>query len=136
MSMKQTVLAFLERINAHDVDGIVALLADDYTFVNSSGDRFQGRQFMRDTWEAQFRQHPDFRIRVQRVIADEEGVGVFGWAEGTYSPKGEIDEENHWEVPSAFWGIAKGGKMTHWQVFSDASIVFDVMKTVESGRSD
>ena len=135
--MKETVLAFIERINQHDVEGIMSLLADDYVFVNSSGDRFQGRQFMRETWRSQFEQHPDFEIDVERIVADSEAVGVFGWSKGTYRPlsrPGEADEEDHWEVPAAFLGIARGGKMVHWQVFSDASIVFDVIKQKAEGE--
>ena len=126
--MKQTILNFIDRINAHDVDGILALMHDDYQFVNSAGDRFNGREFMRQTWRAQFADHPDFRIRVQRVIADDDGVAVFGVSEGTYSPDGTRREENRWEVPAAFLGLARDNKVTHWQVFSDASIVFDLIK--------
>ena len=84
---KQTVLAFVEAINDHDVDAIVGLLSADYEFVNSSGDRFhQGRQFFRDEWASQFAKHPDFRIRIGKVIADESGVALFGYSEGTYAP--------------------------------------------------
>jgi predicted ester cyclase len=129
-NMKQTVLAFIDRINQHDVEGIVHMLSDDYHFVNSAGDKFAGRDFMRETWQSQFSQHPDFKLRVQRVIADDEGVAVFGWSEGTYAPDGIFRDENRWEVPAAFLGVARDGKMTHWEVYSDASIVFDLMKSV------
>jgi ketosteroid isomerase-like protein len=129
LAMKEAVLAFIDRINQHDVEGIIGMLAEDYHFVNSAGDRFAGRPFMRETWQSQFALHPDFNIRVQRIIADDDGVAVFGWSEGTYAPDGVMRDENRWEVPAAFLGIAHEGKITHWQVFSDASIVFDLMKT-------
>jgi ketosteroid isomerase-like protein len=129
--MKATVLEFVERINAHDVDGILDLMSDDYRFINSAGDTFRGKAFMRATWRAHFTQYPDFQIKVERVIADEGGVAVFGMAQGTLLRDGQIYEENHWEIPSAFLGVARDGKMTHWQVFSDASIVFDLMKANE-----
>jgi ketosteroid isomerase-like protein len=131
MGMKETVLEFVERINSHDVDGILDLMAEDYRFVNSAGDTFRGKAFMRATWRAHFVQYPDFQIRVDRVIADDEAVAVFGLAQGTLTRNGEMFEENHWEIPSAFLGIAKDGKMTHWQVFSDASIVYDLIKANE-----
>ena len=129
IAMKETVLAFIDRINQHDVEGIVGMLSEDYHFVNSAGDRFAGRPFMRETWQSQFSLHPDFNIRVQRIIADDDGVAVFGWSEGTYAPDGVMRDENRWEVPAAFLGIAHEGQITHWQVFSDASIVFDLMKS-------
>ena len=96
---------------------------------SASGDRFRDLEFMRQTWQAQFTDHPDFTIRVQRVIADDEGVAVFGWSEGTYSPDGMQREENHWEVPVAFLGLARDGKIVYWEVFSDTSIVFDIIKS-------
>jgi len=129
--MKQTILKFIERINAHDVDGIMALVSKDYEFVNSSGDHFHDLKFLRDTWRAQFENHPDFKIRVQHVICDPDGerVGVFGFSEGTYSPDGVLREENHWEVPAAFLGIVRDGKLAYWETYSDASIVFDLIKS-------
>jgi len=127
--MKETVLNFIDRINAHDVDGIMALVHSQYEYVNSSGEHFKDRQFIRDTWTAQFKNHPDYRICVQRVIADTEGVGIFGTAEGTYAPDGSLREEDHWEVPSAFLCIAREGKVTYFESYADASIVFSVMKS-------
>ena len=127
--MKETVLKFIDRINAHDVDGIMALVSDQYEYVNSSGEHFRDNQFIRETWRAQFENHPDYRIRVQRVVADSEGVGIFGIAEGTYAPDGKLREEDHWEVPSAFLCIAREGKVTYFESYSDASIIFSVMKS-------
>jgi predicted ester cyclase len=132
MNMKDTVLAFVDRINAHDVEGIVALMDDDYRFVNSAGDTFKGKAFMRDTWRAHFKQYPDFAIRVERVISDEHAVALFGSAGGTYTPEqGQMLDENHWEVPTAFLGMAENGKMLHWQVYSDTAMIFDLIKANE-----
>jgi ketosteroid isomerase-like protein len=131
--MKKAVLAFIERINAHDVPGIVALMADDYQFVNSSGDKFAGKAFMQDTWAEQFRTIPDFQIAVQRVVADGDGVAVFGASHGTYAPDGLLREEMEFEVPAAFLGIARGGKITYWQVYSDSSIVYDLIRSRAGG---
>jgi ketosteroid isomerase-like protein len=127
--MKQTILKFIERINAHDVDGIMALVSKDYEFVNSSGDHFHDLKFLRDTWRAQFENHPDFKIRADHVICDGQRVGVFGFSEGTYSPDGVLREENHWEVPAAFLGIVRDNKVAYWETYSDASIVFDLIKS-------
>jgi ketosteroid isomerase-like protein len=136
MTMKETVLAFIDRINAHDVDGVIDLMAEDYKFVNSAGDTFQGREMMRDTWREQFKLYPDFKIKIQQTVADEHGVGIFGMSLGTYSPPdGHVDEENHWEVPAAFLGIARNGKMTYWQTWSDSSWVFDIIEANEEEQS-
>ena len=42
-----TVLAFLEQINARNVDGLCALMTDDYVILNGLGNRMQGRESMR-----------------------------------------------------------------------------------------
>ena len=131
--LRATALAFVERINAHDVDGIVGLLSDDYQFVNSSGDQFSGREFMRETWLDQFAKHPDFRIRVRTIIADENGVAIFGFSEGTYAPDGQIREENKWSVPAAHLMTASGGRITYYETFSDASMVYDLMQAHGGG---
>jgi len=54
---------------------------------NSAGDTFRGKPFMRDTWRAQFAQHPDFEIQIKRVIADDQGVAVFGMSKGNADPR-------------------------------------------------
>ena len=116
---REAAIAFIEAINAHDVDGIVALLSADYEFVNSQGDRFTGEAFMRETWADQFNKHPDFRIRVGRVVADEVAVAMFGFSEGTYAPDGVLRTENRWSVPAAFLLMSREGKISYFESFSD-----------------
>lgn len=128
---KQAALAFIEKINAHDVDGIVDSLSPDYEFVNSSGDRFHGSKFMRDEWTDQFRKHPDFRIRIGRVVADAQAVAIFGYSEGTYAPTGKLVPENRWSVPAAFLIMSRDGNITYFESFSDASMVYDMMQAVD-----
>lgn len=132
---KTTALAFIEKINTHDVDGIVASLSPDYEFVNSSGDHFHGSGFMRDEWTAQFKKHPDFKIRIGRVVADREAVAIFGYSEGTYAPDGKLTPENRWSVPAAFLLMSRDGKITYFESFSDASMVYDMMQATDADPS-
>jgi predicted ester cyclase len=129
---RDAAVAFIEAINAHDVEHIVALLAADYEFVNSQGDRFQGEAFMRETWADQFNKHPDFRIRVGRLVADEEAVAIFGFSEGTYAPDGQLRVENRWSVPAAFLLMSREGKVSYFESFSDASMVYDLIQAATS----
>ena len=46
MSPKETILAFLEAINAHDVDSLAELMTDDHTFVDPYGNEVAGREPM------------------------------------------------------------------------------------------
>ena len=133
-TQRDAAVAFFEAINAHDVERIVALLSADYEFVNSQGDRFQGESFMRETWADQFNKHPDFRIRVGRVIADEEAVAMFGFSEGTYAPDGQLRSENRWSVPAAFLLMSREGKISYFESFSDASMVYDLIQASSASQ--
>lgn len=128
---RQAALSFIDRINSHDVDGIVDSLSPDYEFVNSSGDHFHGSKFMRDEWTAQFKKHPDFKIRIGRVVADGQAVAIFGYSEGTYAPDGKLVPENRWSVPAAFLIMSRDGNITYFESFSDASMVYDMMQAVD-----
>lgn len=44
--MKETILAFIDRINAHDVDGIAGLMSDNHTFIDAHGNQVDGKDKM------------------------------------------------------------------------------------------
>lgn len=125
---RDTVVKFIDRINAHDVAGIVGLMDEEYRFINSSGDSFHGVSFMRDEWTKHFERYPDFQIKTTAVLSGPEGVAVIGEAAGTYTSDDPIEEDDHWQIPAAFFGKARNGKMIHWQVFADSSVVFEIIK--------
>lgn len=51
VSPPDAVRAFVKRINAHDSDGLIALMAPQYAFVDSLGNRFP-HAMARDRWRA------------------------------------------------------------------------------------
>lgn len=130
--MRQVVTAFIERINAHDVDGIINLMSEDFQYVNSAGDIARGRPFMRQEWRKYFIDYPDYQIHVEHLIGGPDGVGVFGSAEGTFAADDEEYDENHWLVPAAWFGTSRDGKIIHWQTYSDPSIVLDIKSQHEA----
>lgn len=132
--MRQTVLAYVDAINAHDVNGIINLMSENFSYTNSAGDTVHGRAYMRQEWRKYFDTYPDFEIHVERVIADENGVAVFGSAEGTYATADSDPDANHWHVRAAYLGLTQGGKITVWQSFSDNSIVFDIISEHQAGH--
>ena len=66
-----TVLAFLEQINARNVDGLCALMTDDHVFLDGLGNRMQGRESMRKGWAEYFRMFPDYRVSHTDVFCRE-----------------------------------------------------------------
>jgi hypothetical protein len=63
---------------------------------------------------------------IEKALEWDQPPGIRKMLQGMLD--GVMRDENRWEVPAAFLGIAHEGKMTHWEVYSDASIVFDLMK--------
>jgi ketosteroid isomerase-like protein len=115
----EVVLAFMERINAGDVDGIVALLTDDHVFVDGLGNRVVGKEKMRGGWKYYFSMFPDYRVSHEEVFADRDVVAVFGSATGTLAVKGALPKENHWEAPAAWKAVVRDGKIAEWRVYCD-----------------
>jgi ketosteroid isomerase-like protein len=44
--MKETILAFIDCINAHDVERLGALMSDDHTFIDAHGNQVSGKDKM------------------------------------------------------------------------------------------
>src|SRR5882724_738836 len=87
MTNKETMLAFIERINAHDVEGIGALMSDDHTFIDAHGNQVTGREKMIAGWRGYFAWFPDYFIEVTDVFDDGERLALFGFAGGSFKGK-------------------------------------------------
>lgn len=113
------VLAFMERINAVDVDGLCALMAEDHVFLDGLGNRMQGRETIRKGWTGYFHVFPDYRVSHAEIFAQGDVVASFGAAEATYVVNGKLSRENHWSVPAAWRAVVRDGLIAEWQVYTD-----------------
>jgi ketosteroid isomerase-like protein len=113
------VVAFLDRINAQDVDGLCALMTEDHLFVDGLGNRMQGRETMRKGWRGYFAWFPDYRVSHEELFSRGDIVAVFGSAEGTYAVNGKLSKENHWSSPAAWKAVVRGGFVAEWRVYAD-----------------
>lgn len=136
MTPTQTVLAFIDRINAHNVEGLCALMSADHRFVDSIGHSFHGREGMQTAWEGYFAWFPDYQITVEDLLEQGELVLVTGRASGTYAVDGKLPDENFWEVPAAWKALVVDGQLTYWQVYADNHPVREIMKKYESPEDD
>ena len=124
MTNKQTILTFIERINAHDVEGLGALLSDDHTFIDAHGNQVSGKEKMIAGWHGYFAWFPDYLIEVTDVCDDGERLALFGFAGGSFRGK----PTENWRLPAAWKAIVKDGRVTLWQVFADTKIPFDIIE--------
>jgi len=113
------VLAFLDAINARDVDKLCALMTVDHVFVDGLGNRVQGKESMRKGWSGYFQWFPDYRVSHEEIFSQGDVVAAFGSAEGTYAPKGNLSKDNHWIAPAAWKAVVKDGLVKEWRVYAD-----------------
>ena len=123
----EVVLAFMERINAADVEGICALMTEDHVFVDALGTRIQGREKMRVAWTAYFGWIPDYKVSHEEVFQKSSLVAAFGTARGTYAADGKLRKENQWEIPAAWFAVVREGLVAQWRVYADNQPVRKLM---------
>ncbi len=124
MNNKETVLAFIDRINAHDVDGLAALMTADHRFIDPYGNEVVGRENMTAGWRGYYEMFPVYSIEVIEIFAQGETFGMFGFAGGSF--KGQADAS--WRFPAAWKAVVKDGRVALWQVYADTKIPFEIIQ--------
>ena len=124
MTNKQTTLAFIDRINAHDVAGLAELMSDDHTFIDAHGNQISGKEKMSAGWRGYFSMFPDYYLEVTEVIEEEGKLAMFGFAGGSF----QNQESESWRLPAAWKAEVKDGRVTLWQVFADTKIPFEIIE--------
>lgn len=131
MNAVDVAMAFVDRINAHDADGLSTLMTEDHSFVDGDGERHTGREAMRKGWGDYFEMVPDFWIKIEKIFQKENTVALFGRSGGTYVPSGKLDPQNAWEVPAAWQVIIQADKVLTWQVYVDSDPLRRIIARVE-----
>ena len=110
---------FVERVNAHDLAGIVALLTADHRFVDSLGTAFDGREMLEKGWSAYLRMVPDYHLEIERTFVSGSDVLLVGTAAGTYSRDGTLHPYDAWTTPGAWLARIRGRLVAEWRVYAD-----------------
>jgi phosphinothricin acetyltransferase len=103
---------FIERINAHDVDGLLPCLSPDHRFIDSLGAVFVGRETLRQGWLAYFALVSDYRVSVHGMAETAAGLLLVGEAAGRSNGLA-------WTVPAAWRAVVRAGLVAEWQVYAD-----------------
>jgi ketosteroid isomerase-like protein len=123
MTNHEIIVAFIDRINAHDVEGLGALMSNEHTFIDAHGNQLIGRAQMLAGWRGYFEWFPDYYIEVADLFEDGDNFALFGFAGGSF--KGHQSES--WRLPAAWKARVKDGRVALWQVFADTKIPSDIM---------
>ena len=124
---KQTVYAFVEAINEHDVNKIDSLMTDDHKFVDAHGKEVIGKDKMKAAWTGYFQLFPDYQIEITDIFANNETIAAFGFASGTFKNKKTDDNKNFWRLPASWKAVVSDNKIKLWQVYADTKIPFDII---------
>jgi ketosteroid isomerase-like protein len=124
MTSKQTILAFIDRINAHDVQGLGELMSADHTFIDAHGNQVSGKEKMIAGWRGYFEWFPDYHIEVTDQFQQGDNFALFGFAGGTFKNQ----EGESWRLPAAWKAIVKDDRVSLWQVFADTKIPFEIIE--------
>jgi len=120
---KEVILAFVEKINAHDVDGLCALMTDDHVFVDSDGTHVAGRETLRMAWATYLKWFPDYYISQEQVFGQGSVVAIFGRARGTYAGDGQQADRQPWEIPAAWKAVVQEERVAEWRVYANVDAV-------------
>lgn len=117
-------------MNAHDVDGLCALMTRDHVFVDNVGEFITGHDALRQAWQRYFELVPDYVVHIEHVLSSGNRVALLGRARGTLADCGRLDPENCWEVPAAWQAVIVGDAVSRWQVYADTEPVRRIMQRV------
>ena len=134
-AMKETevVEVFINAINRHDLSKLSSLMADDHTFVDSTGRTESGRANMVAGWNAYFMMFPDYEIVVEKMVGEGTFVAIFGSAAGTYDGKRGRVPENRIQMPAAWRAEVEKGRVRLWQVYADWTAGWKIIEEDQRG---
>jgi ketosteroid isomerase-like protein len=100
-------LKFNEKINQQDLEGLVELMTDDHTFIDSDGTIAKGKEVMKEGWNEFFKKYPDYRNTFTCVTIQNDVVVMVGYS--TCSQK-QLDGPNMWTAR------VSGRRISEWRV--------------------
>jgi ketosteroid isomerase-like protein len=99
-------LRFNEKINQRDLDGLMALMTDDHTFIDNAGDIDDN---MKEGWRQFFEQYPDYRNVFTSVMVENNVVVMVGYSTCSNEPR--------LNGPSMWTAKVRGGRVSEWRVY-------------------
>lgn len=115
-------VAFVEAINAADLEAMRGLMSEDHTFTDALGNSFSGADQMIAAWQHFLDAYPNYRIRIDHGFSDSTSAALFGRAEGRWRV-GERILPGRWNVASAWLAEVEAGRIRKWGVYCDTGWV-------------
>jgi len=121
---KQTVYAFINAINEHNIENIELLMTRDHKFIDANGNEIVGKEKMKVGWHSYFQLFPDYKIEITDIFSRSDTFAVFGFASATFMGKHKTNSENSWRLPASWRAVVFKKKIRLWQVYADTRIPY------------
>jgi ketosteroid isomerase-like protein len=102
---------FNERINARDLTGLVQLMANNHTFIDTAGTAVTGKAACTEAWRGFFDSYPGYRNTFEAVLSRGNRVTIVGH---TACPG-----VSALEGPALWTAIVAEEGLTEWRVYAD-----------------
>jgi ketosteroid isomerase-like protein len=112
---------WIAAINRHDITAIAPLMTPDHLFVDSLGNRGRGAKSMEAGWRGYFAMCPDYWIRVDKILSEQNTVLATGEAGGTI-------DSTPWKTPAAWQAVLRDGAISEWHVYADNKPVYKILQ--------
>jgi dipeptidase E len=118
----KTAIAFVEKINEHDIEGLAGLMTDDHKFIDSMDNIVTGKEEMMEAWKGFLSWFPHYEISVVNTLMSGDSVGFFGRARGTFGKK-RPGVRDKFDIPASWRAKIENGKVKEWQAIADNEAV-------------
>jgi ketosteroid isomerase-like protein len=109
------VLAFIDRINRTDLDGLLALMTDDHVLRVLDTPPVAGAA-LRPAWQGYFSAFPDYVVYPERIAQNGNLVAVLGHTTGSHLGLRD-DEESR--IPVIWTAEVRDGLIARWSIVED-----------------
>ncbi len=119
-------IRFNDRINDRDLEGLVDLMTEDHTFIDSSNEVVGGREEMRKAWTDFFQHFPDYRNIFTWVESRDNLVVMVGHSVCSHKPL---------DGPAIWTAMVRDGLVAEWRVYEDKEENRRRLGIASTGRS-
>lgn len=121
------VREFAERINSHDVAGIISLCSAHHRFVDSLGTVISGRARLQAAWSEYLALFPNYHMKIESLVASGYVVLLSGWASATLVADRAGGGSTSWRIPAAWRAEVRRTLVDVWQVYADNKPVYELL---------
>jgi hypothetical protein len=119
MTPTEVAFAFVDAINAKDIERLSDLMTANHKFIDGDGSEHVGKDQMKEGWTEHLKLIPDLTLTVSRHFEEDNTVVLLGRSRGTIIQNDELRPENNWEVPCAWRVRVESEKVAEWQLFAN-----------------